>query len=452
MMWAMRTDSLLFVVLVLGFWAFLFAERKATLRGVNRHPYSLPIYSGMYFSFAGLIPSALCLLIAANLSEAVLQIKARALLAAAGLTIDDLSLQKVLLSGELSQSALSPSLQSISLELARWREWLRLSTTVVVLITMSCALMRAWRRWSRGLNARLRVEQISHYLLVFCTAIAVVITVGIVVSVLWESVRFFSFVSVAEFLFSVDWRPESLENAAFGVLPLLVGSFLIALIALFVAVPVGLMVAVYINEYASRPARLLVRPLIEVLAGVPTVVYGFVAVLVVAPVLQSVAAHLGWDTAGESAAAAGLVLGVMIIPFVSSLSTDVMAAVPRSLREASLALGATPSETVLRVVLPAAMPGILASLLLAASRAIGETMIVVMAAGLVAKITLNPLDSVTTLTAQIVTLLTGDQAFDSPQTLAAFALGLVLLVFTLVMNIVGLVVTKRYRERVLRVA
>ena len=220
-----------------------------------------------------------------------------------------------------------------------------------------------------------------------------------------------------------------------------------SVIAMLVAIPTGIYTAIYLNEYASKRVRQTVKPMLEILAGVPTVVYGFFAVLTVAPAIREAGGLLGLATSPNSALAAGLVMGTMIIPFVSSLSDDALNAVPRSMRDGSLAMGATPGETMLRVMLPAALPGIMGGVLLALSRAIGETMIVVMAAGLIASLNVNPLDSVTTVTVQIVTLLTGDTEFDSPKTLAAFALGLVLFLVTLGLNVIALGIVRRYREQ-----
>ena len=257
----------------------------------------------------------------------------------------------------------------------------------------------------------------------------------------------------------MEWSPQTAirsdqvgSSGAFGAVPLFAGTLLISAIAMFVAVPVGLMSAIYISEYASRKVRAVVKPALEILAGIPTVVYGFFAALTVAPFIRDMGARFRFDVMGieiasESALAAGLVMGIMIIPFVSSLSDDAITAVPRSLREGSLGLGATTSETIRQVILPAALPGIVGGVLLAVSRAIGETMIVVMAAGLTANLTANPFEAVTTITVQIVTLLVGDQEFDSPKTLAAFALGLVLFVVTLILNVIALRVVRKYREQ-----
>ena len=237
------------------------------------------------------------------------------------------------------------------------------------------------------------------------------------------------------------------SSGAFGAVPVLVGTLLISGIAMIVAVPIGLMAAIYLSEYAGKKLRTIAKPLMEILAGIPTVVYGFFAALTVAPFIREVGTSMGLEVASESALAAGAVMGIMIIPFVSSISDDVINAVPQSLRDGAYGLGATQSETIKQVVLPAALPGIVGGILLAVSRAIGETMIVVMAAGLAANMTVNPLKTVTTVTVQIVTLLVGDQEFDSPKTLAAFALGLLLFAVTLVLNIVALHVVRKYREQ-----
>jgi len=289
---------------------------------------------------------------------------------------------------------------------------------------------------------------------VACSLIAILTTVGIVLSVLYEAIRFFQVIPITDFLFGLKWSPQMAIRAdqvgssgAFGAIPVFTGTLMISLIAMLVAAPIGLMAAIYLSEYANRRIRDMVKPIMEILAGIPTVVYGFFAALTVAPFIRDAGGFLGLAVASESAMAAGLVMGVMIIPFVSSLSDDVINAVPQDLRDGALALGATPSETIRQVVIPAAFPGIVGSLLLAISRAIGETMIVVMAAGLSANLTANPFQAVTTVTVQIVTLLVGDQEFDSPKTLAAFALGLLLFLVTLVLNIIALVVVRKYREQ-----
>ena len=312
----------------------------------------------------------------------------------------------------------------------------------------------AWRRIAPEFRARNIVEKAIEYLFVAASLVAILTTIGIFVSVLFEAIRFFQQVSVFDFLFGVEWSPQTAiredqvgSSGAFGAVPLFVGTLLISGIAMLVAAPVGLMAAIYLSEYASPRLRNYAKPMLEILAGIPTVVYGYFAALTIGPFLRGAGESLNLSVSSESALGAGLVMGIMIIPFVSSLSDDVINAVPQSLRDGSYGLGATQSETIRQVVLPAALPGIVGALLLAISRAIGETMIVVMAAGLSANLTINPLESVTTVTVQIVTLLTGDQEFDSAKTLSAFALGLLLFLVTLLLNVIALHVVRRYREQ-----
>jgi phosphate transport system permease protein len=326
--------------------------------------------------------------------------------------------------------------------------------TVVLLLVCGGSLAQAYRRIRPELRARVEVERAIEWLLIAASSVAILTTIGIFLSVLFEALRFFQAVSPFEFLFGLNWSPQTAIRAdqvgssgAFGAVPLFVGTILIAGIAMLVAVPVGLMSAIYLSEYANHRVRAYAKPMLEILAGIPTVVYGYFAALTVGPVLRGIGESMGLEVASESALGAGLVMGIMIIPFVSSLSDDVITAVPQSLREGSYGLGATRSETIRRVVLPAALPGIVGAILLAVSRAIGETMIVVMAAGLAANLTINPFEAVTSVTVQIVTLLVGDQEFDSPKTLAAFALGLVLFLVTLALNIIALQVVRRYREQ-----
>lgn len=292
------------------------------------------------------------------------------------------------------------------------------------------------------------------FALMACSLVAILTTVGIVASLLTEAFRFFRMIPVTEFLFGLEWSPQTAirddqvgSSGKFGVLPLLSGTLLISSIAMTVATPLGLLSAVYLAEYAKPKTRDVVKPMLELLAGIPTVVYGFFAALVVAPIIRGTGSGLGFDISSESALAAGLMMGVMLVPFISSLSDDVINSVPQALRDASLGMGATHAETVTRVVLPAATPGIMGSILLAVSRAIGETMIVVMAAGTAANLTANPFEAVTTMTVQIVTLLTGDVEFDSPKTLAAFAIALFLLVLTLCLNIAALRIVDNYKRK-----
>jgi len=331
-----------------------------------------------------------------------------------------------------------------------------LGFTLVIAATLvltASGFILGQRAISPTLRARPKVERIVGWLLLIASIVAIITTIGIVLSLLFESIRFFERVSVFEFIFGISWSPQTALRAdqvgasgAFGAIPVFAGTLLITLIAMVVAVPIGLMAAIYMAEYASPATRAVVKPLLEILAGIPTVVYGFFAALTIGPALRGWGEFIGLDVASESALAAGLVMGVMIIPFVSSLSDDVINAVPQSLRDGSYALGATQSETIRQVILPASLHGIVGAILLAVSRAIGETMIVVMAAGLSANLTANPLEAVTSVTVQIVTLLVGDQEFDSAKTLAAFALGLVLFLVTLALNIIALRVVRKYRE------
>ena len=331
-----------------------------------------------------------------------------------------------------------------------------------------CGVLLAYPRLSKDFRARNRVEGWTSLLLIACSTLAVLTTLGIVMSLAWESVRFFQSVSPAEFLLGTHWDPhmamrtdQVASSGAFGAVPLFAGTFLIMLIAMAVAAPIGLYSAIYLSEYAGPAVRSTVKPLLEVLAGVPTVVYGFFAALTVGPILRGFFNWIGsllvdgpLDSLGQyletvqnqMALTAGLVMGIMLIPFVSSLSDDIINAVPQTLRDGSYAMGATKSETVKRVILPAALPGVVGALMLAVSRAVGETMIVTMAAGAQANLTANPLDTVTTVTYQIVTLLTGDSAFDTPTTLSAFGLGLTLFVVTLTLNIIALGIVRKYRE------
>jgi phosphate transport system permease protein len=336
-------------------------------------------------------------------------------------------------------------------ELIEFSNWVK-STVVFILAFIGMFVALAFVK--PEMKARNLVERLIRWAMIGCTSIAVLTTIGIIFSVIFESIIFFKTVNVFDFLFGTHWSPQEAiredqvgGSGSFGALPLFVGTLLISFIALVIAVPLGLMSAIYLSEYSSSRFRLFAKPVLEILAGIPTVVYGFFAAITVAPFIRDLGESLGLSLSSESALAAGIVMGVMIIPFVSSLSDDVISAVPQSMRDGSYAMGATKSETIKQVIIPAALPGIVSGVLLAASRAIGETMIVVMAAGLSANLTFNPLEAVTTVTVQMVALLTGDQEFDSTKTLAAFALGLGLFLTTLVLNIISLYVVRKYREQ-----
>ena len=325
-----------------------------------------------------------------------------------------------------------------------------LSTLVIAFLTGVWSFLRVKPEFT----ARTRVERAVMMILLLASLVAILTTLCIVVSLVFETIRFFGMVSPIDFLFGTHWGPDPMSNpdnpdgSRYGAIPLFWGTIYIgAIIAMIVAIPLGLMSAIYLTQYANPRTRSWIKPALEILAGVPTVVYGYFAALTVAPAIRDGAMAIGISNASsESALAAGLVMGVMIIPFVSSMADDSIAAVPQAMRDGSLAMGATKSETIRRVLVPAALPGIVAGVMLAVSRAIGETMIVVMAAGAAANLTANPLQAMTTVTFQIVAMLTGEGSFDHPATLAAFALGFVLFMVTLGLNFIALRVVKRFRE------
>jgi phosphate transport system permease protein len=361
---------------------------------------------------------------------------------------------KNLAAGRLGPRAPDPALQDAAQHYLGLKRVGFAALAVAALGAALAGLASGWRRIHPAFRARLHVERAIRVALAASSLIAVLVTIGIVLSLLFEAIRFFRLVPVSDFLFGLHWSPQTAIRAdqmasegSFGAIPLFTGTLLITVIAMAVATPVGLMSAIYMSDYASPRTRAAVKPTLEILAGIPTVVYGFFAAVTLAPFVRDLGSRIGLDVASESALAAGLVMGIMIVPFISSLSDDVINAVPQSLRDGSYALGATKSETIRRVVVPAALPGIIGAMLLGMSRAVGETMIVVMAAGLAANLTANPFEAVTTVTVQIVTLLVGDQEFDSAKTLAAFALGLVLLVATLLLNVIALRVVQKYREK-----
>ena len=465
----MTTTALMLVLMIMfGLSFFLGRQRSiASVGGVRSIPKlnSLPSYYGYWTALISGIPALLLLLlwlsfqnnvitglVVAGMPEEVRSLPAAQL----GLVVNDVQNVADVETGITSDNAV------VNEAAEHFRSLQNKSRLLMSIFVGAIAILGATLAWwviSPKFRARNKVETITTALLFVSSTVAVFTTVGIVFSVLFEAIRFFQMVPVTDFLFGLEWSPQTAirtdqvgSSGAFGAVPLFAGTLLISGIAMFVAVPIGLMSAIYIAEYASSRVRAVVKPALEILAGIPTVVYGFFAALAVAPFIRDMGANLhldklGIEIASESALAAGLVMGIMIIPFVSSLSDDAITAVPRSLREGSLGLGATRSETIRQVVLPAALPGIVGGVLLAVSRAIGETMIVVMAAGLSANLTANPFEAVTTITVQIVTLLVGDQEFDSPKTLAAFALGLVLFVITLILNVIALRVVRRYREQ-----
>lgn len=460
----MQTGNLLLLLVVMVAGAYFVGLRRsyalARPLGGIRHLHSLPFYFAMRSAMWCAIPALVVLGLWLAFDDSIIRQQVLASLPAELRPTDsssyNLTLSKIrnVASGSLPANFVEPPIAAAAEHLQSLRQTSAMALTVVVIVLCMFGGAWAWLKVSPQLRARQQVERVLQTIFMLCATVAILTTVGIVLSVLFESIRFFGKVPVTDFLFGLQWSPQTALRAdqvasggAFGAVPLFMGTMLISAIALLVAVPVGLMSAIYLAEYASNRVRTVAKPALEVLAGVPTVVYGFFAALTVAPFIRGLGESVGLNVASESALAAGLVMGIMIIPFVSSLADDVITAVPQAMRDGSLGLGATKSETIKKVIFPAALPGIMGGILLAASRAIGETMIVVMAAGLAANLTANPLEAVTTITVQIVTLLTGDQEFDSAKTLAAFALGLMLFITTLVMNIFALHIVKKYREQ-----
>jgi phosphate transport system permease protein len=454
-------SSLLFLAVALLGAAAFGVGRSRALASVGGHAaqlHSLPGYYGWYAALWSAVPGLCVALAFVVLSGAALE---RLTLAsvpevAAGRGASELALflndVKNLAAGDLASD--DPAVQRAAERYAALRRAsVAGATALTVLLSLGGGAL-ALRRIAPRFAARVAVERAIGVGLMLSSALAILITAGIVFSLIFETGRFFEKVSPVEFLFGLQWSPQTAIRAdqvgssgAFGAVPVFAGTLLITAIAMLVAVPIGLLSAIYMTFYASSRIRDVAKPALEILAGVPTVVYGFFAALIVAPAMRAAGEAIGLSVASESALAAGVVMGVMIIPFISSLSDDAITAVPIALRDGAYAPAATRSETIRNVIVPAALPGIVGGVLLAVSRAIGETMIVVMAAGMTARLTANPLDAVTTVTVQIVALLTGDQEFDSAKTLSAFALGLVLFGVTLVLNVIALHVTQRYREK-----
>ena len=418
---------------------------------------SLPRHFGMYVALWTLIPAAIFLAVwsfaqPALVTAEVLKAPAAAQLPQPGFARATALAEARNLADGTTAAAFNPAARALApVYGAAAARYTWIGTALALLLAFSGGAF-AFVRLKPDFSARSHVERVIMGLLLIASLIAILTTFGIVASLVFESARFFSVVPAGQFLFGTHWSPQVIDandpGASLGAVPLFWGTFFIgAVIAMVVAIPFGLMSAIYLTQYARPRVRRWMKPILEILAGVPTVVYGYFAALTVAPAVRSLGVSLGIASASsESALAAGLVMGIMIIPFVSSMADDSIAAVPSAMRDGSLAMGATSSETIRRVLVPAALPGIVGGVLLAVSRAIGETMIVVMAASGVATLTANPFASTTTVTKQIVDLLTGEAEFDSPKTLAAFALGLTLFVITLLLNIVALIVVKRYRE------
>ena len=460
----MSSATLLIVLLTLSSVAYYVGRRKAFAVAGGaakiKDLHSRPTYYGTLTAIWCGIPAVLLFafwlafessvitqLVIADLPEEIRSLPAARL----NLVVNDI---RNLVSGNIVSGDINPTMQAAADHYRSLKATSDAALAVVAVAVAILGLVAVRAKIKPGLRARNIVEQVIKYILIACSTIAIFTTIGIVLSVLYEAILFFKAVSITEFLFGLKWSPQTAirsdqvgSSGAFGAVPVFLGTALISAIAMLVAVPIGLMSAIYLSEYANKKFRAVAKPLIEILAGIPTVVYGFFAALTVAPFIRDTGALLGLSVSSESALAAGLVMGIMIIPFVSSLSDDFINAVPQALRDGAYSLGATQSETIKQVVLPAALPGIVGGVLLAVSRAIGETMIVVMAAGLAANLTVNPLKAVTTVTVQIVTLLVGDQEFDSAKTLAAFALGLLLFIVTLILNVIALHVVRKYREQ-----
>ncbi len=432
-------------------WAFR-KERSGALA-------ALPNYHGWYVALWVVIPVIVFVLSWSAIAPGLVTQQVLANPAAADLPTFGFQRQTILnearaVATGAAQAVFNPQAQAL---IEPYREALSRYNVIGLVVTLLIAFAAgafAFLRLKPDFRARTKVERSVMVILLLASLVAILTTLGILASLIFETVRFFGMISPLEFLFGTFWAPDPMANAAnpdatrYGAIPLFWGTIFIgAIIAMIVAIPLGLMSAIYLTQYAPARLRTWVKPALEILAGVPTVVYGYFAALTVAPFIRDLALKLGASNpSSESALAAGLVMGVMIIPFVSSMADHSITAVPSAMRDGSLAMGATESETIKRVLIPAALPGIVAGVMLAISRAIGETMIVVMAASTAANLTANPLEAMTTVTVQIVAMLTGEGSFDHPATLSAFALGFVLFMVTLALNFIALRVVKRFRE------
>ena len=439
-------------------------RKQAIASQIKSH--SLNQYYGFYVSLWVLVPAILLALIWMFAADPMLTSAAKARMVVAYPNLPDsfLDLKMAQLVNIAAGYIKAPdAVMAAQAELLRAAQASADRARSLTLVAVMCiGFFYAFRRVSPELRARVLCEAFLRRLFFLSAVVAILTTIGIVASLLFEAVRFFREISLFDFFFGTHWSPMTAlrpgdaaaadefvagSSGSFGMVPVMAGTLLVAVIAMAVAVPIGLFSAIYTSEFASRRVRNIVKPTLEVLAGVPTVVYGFFAALTAAPFFRDLGLFVGLDVSSQSALAAGGVMGIMIIPFISSLSDDVITAVPQSLRDGAYGLGSTRGETIIRVVLPAAFPGLVGAFLLAISRAIGETMIVVMAAGVAANMTINPLESVTTVTVQIVMLLTGDNEFDSVKTLSAFALGMTLFVITLLLNVAALTASRRLGQR-----
>ena len=459
----MRLSTTLLIYAAILFVSFVAGRRKANSLALANDSlariHSMPMYHGYFVVLWGAIPALLVMVLYLALGDTFVVSQVLASLPDELRSLPEDRLKLILndirnmAADNIVSSNANPAVVGAAEGMVHLREQLSLALGLTVIFVAAAGCWGAWKSLSVDRRARNWVESAVIAGLLLAASVAVLTTVGIVFSVMIEAIRFFQQVPLTEFLFGLNWSPQTAIRAdqvgssgSFGAVPLFAGTLMITGIAMIIAVPIGLMVAIYMAEYVSPRVRSIIKPVLELLAGIPTVVYGYFAALTVAPLLRNFGVEIGFEISSESALGAGLVMGIMILPFISSISDDVINSVPQGLRDGSYGLGATKSETIKRVILPAALPGIVGGVLLAVSRAIGETMIVVMAAGLAANLTANPLEAVTTVTVQIVTLLVGDQEFDSPKTLAAFGLGLTLFVVTLILNVLALQIVRRFRE------
>ena len=452
---------LISLILLLGFSSYYFGRKKATIIQSSQRLTALPKFYGYYLAIWCAAPALIIFSLWSVFEPTIVKNFILADYLDQNLTKNELQLiytkVKALALGTYTGD-INNFLDNSAGKYIQIKNMANNAKIVIVLAALILSLSYAYQSIKKNNRMREPVEIFLKWVLFTASLASVLVTIGIVFSLLFEAIRFFQSVRIFDFIFGTHWYPAKtfvrdgqpdpeLMKDAFGAVPLFAGTFFIAFIAMCVAIPVGLLSGIYLAEYATRKVRKYAKPIIEILAGIPTVVYGFFAALTVGPFVKEIGNSLGLEVSSESALAAGAVMGVMIIPFISSLSDDVISAVPQNLRDGSYAMGATKSETIKKVIFPAALPGIVGSILLAVSRAVGETMIVVMASGLAANLTANPLESTSTITAQIVVILIGDQQFGDPKTQAAFALGISLFVVTLFLNVIALTVVKKYREK-----
>jgi|TARA_B100001142_G_scaffold91309_1_gene93164 phosphate transport system permease protein len=452
---------LISLILLLGFSSYFFGRKKALVIQSSQRLTALPKFYGYYLSIWCAVPALIIFALWSIFEPSIVKNLILSDYDGQILTKNELQLTytkiKALALGNYSGN-ITNFLDNSANKYLQIKGIADNAKIVIILSILIFSLSYAYKSIQKNNRMREPVEIFLKWLLFTASLAAVLVTIGIVFSLLFEAIRFFQAVQFFDFIFGTHWYPAKtfvrdgqpdpeLLKDAFGAVPLFAGTFFIAFIAMCVAIPIGLLSGIYLSEYSGRNVRKYAKPIIEILAGIPTVVYGFFAALTVGPFVKEIGNAMGLEVSAESALAAGAVMGVMIIPFISSLSDDVITAVPQNLRDGSYAMGATKSETIKKVIFPAALPGIVGSILLAVSRAVGETMIVVMASGLAANLTINPLESTSTITAQIVVTLIGDQQFGDPKTQSAFALGITLFLVTLFLNVIALSVVKKYREK-----